>query len=70
MPRVKMVLELDFEVIQKTKASILNLAMSLSEGEREPLSVVMNILDSIQDQCVDHPDNKYTNKQVYGLFGS
>ena len=66
MARVKMVLELDFEVIQKTKASILNLAMSLSEGEREPLSVVMNILDSIQDQCVDHPDNKFTHKQVYG----
>ena len=66
MPRVKMVLELDFEVIQKTKASILNLAMSLSEGEREPLSVVMNILDSIQDQSLDHPDNKFTHKQVYG----
>jgi intracellular sulfur oxidation DsrE/DsrF family protein len=66
MPRVKMVLELDFEVIQKTKAMILNLAMSLSEGEREPLSVVMNILDSIQDQSLDHPDNKFTHKQVYG----
>jgi intracellular sulfur oxidation DsrE/DsrF family protein len=66
MPRVKMVLELDFEVIQKTKAMILNLAMSLSEGEREPLSVVMNILDSIQDQSLDHPDNKFTHKQIYG----
>ena len=66
MSKVKMVLELDFEVIQKTKASILNLAMSLSEGEREPLSVVMNILDSIQDQALDHPDNKFTHKQIYG----
>jgi hypothetical protein len=66
MPRVKMVLELDFEVIQKTKASILNLAMSLSEGEREPLSVVMNILDSIQDQAIDNTGNNYTVKQVYG----
>lgn len=61
-----MVLELDFEVIQKTKASILNLAMSLSEGEREPLSVVMNILDSIQDQAIDNTGNNYTVKQVYG----
>jgi hypothetical protein len=66
MARVKMVLELDFEVIQKTKASILNLAMSLSEGEREPLSVVMNILDSIQDQAIDNTGNNYTVKQVYG----
>ena len=66
MPKVKMVLELDFDVIQKTKVSILNLAMGLSEGEREPLSVVIDILDSIQDQCVDHPDNKFTHKQVYG----
>jgi hypothetical protein len=66
MPRVKMVLELDFEVIQKTKASILNLAMSLSEGERVPLSVVMNILDSIQDQAIDNTGNNYTVKQVYG----
>ena len=66
MARVKMVLELDFDVIQKTKASILNLAMSLSEGEREPLSVVMNILDSIQDQAIDNTGNNYTVKQVYG----
>ena len=67
MARVKMVLELDFEVIQKTKASILNLAMSLSEGEREPLSVVMNILDSIQDQAIDNPQNNFNKKQVYGV---
>lgn len=67
MPRVKMVLELDFEVIQKTKASILNLAMSLSEGEREPLSVVMNILDSIQDQALDNPQNNFSQKQVFGV---
>jgi hypothetical protein len=67
MARVKMVLELDFEVIQKTKASILNLAMSLSEGEREPLSVVMNILDSIQDQALDNPQNNFSQKQVFGV---
>lgn len=67
MPKVKMVLELDFEVIQKTKASILNLAMSLSEGEREPLSVVMNILDSIQDQALDNPQNNFSQKQVFGV---
>ena len=67
MPKVKTVLELDFDVIQKTKVSILNLAMGLSEGEREPLSVVMNILDSIQDQALDNPQNNFSQKQVFGV---
>lgn len=67
MAKVKMVLDIDFDELQKTKMSILKLALGLNEGEREPLSIVMNILDSIQDQAVDNPQNNFTQKQVFGV---
>ena len=64
MSKVKMVLDLDFDKLQCVKSEILNL--HLNEEDKKPLDFVVNLIDMIQDQSVDHPDNKFTHKQVYG----
>ena len=76
MAKVKMVLDLDFDKLQDIKAKILSLALRIDLGshlypeERESIDSTVKLIDMIQDQSVDHPDNKFTQKQVYGFFGS
>ena len=76
MPKVKMVLDLDFDKLQNIKTRILNLALRIELSshlypeEIESIDSTVKLIDMIQDQCVDHPDNKYTKKQVYGFLGS
>jgi hypothetical protein len=62
--------------LQDIKTRILNLALRvelrshLYPEEIESIDSTVKLIDMIQDQSVDHPDNKYTKKQVYGFFGS
>ena len=72
MPKVKMVLDLDFDKLQDIKAKILSLALRIDLGshlsteERESIDFAVKLIDMIQDQAIDNTGNNYTVKQVYG----
>ena len=72
MSKVKMILDLDFNKLQDIKAKILRLALRIELGshlypeEGEAIDSTVKLIDMIQDQSVDHPDNKFTHKQVHG----
>jgi hypothetical protein len=72
MPRVKMILDLDFNKLQDIKAKILSLALRIDLGshlsteERESIDSTVKLIDMIQDQAIDNTGNNYTVKQVYG----
>ena len=72
MPKVKMLLDLDFNKLQDIKAKILSLALRIDLGshlsteEREAIDSTVKLIDMIQDQAIDNTGNNYTVKQVYG----
>ena len=72
MPKVKMVLDLDFDKLQDIKAKILRLALRIELGshlypeEGEAIDSTVKLIDMIQDQAIDNTGNNYTVKQVYG----
>jgi hypothetical protein len=73
MPKVKMILDLDFNKLQDIKAKILSLALRIDLGshlsteERESIDSTVKLIDMIQDQAIDNPQNNFSKKQVLGV---
>lgn len=61
MKRVKLVLNLNFELLRNQKEFLVEI---LCEDERA--ESVIGLIEAIQEQCFDNPDNKYTEKDVLG----
>lgn len=66
MPKVKMLLDLDLDEVQKIKADLLLIALDLPYTEKEIITKTVALIEKVQDQSVDNPENKFTHKQVYG----
>lgn len=66
MAKVKMFLDLDFDEVQKIKADLLLIALDLPYTEKEIITKTIALIEKVQDQSVDNPENKFTHKQVYG----
>lgn len=66
MAKVKMFLDLDFDEVQKIKADLLLIALDLPYTEKEIITKTVALIEKVQDQSVDNPENKFTHKQVYG----
>jgi hypothetical protein len=73
MPKVKMILDLDFNKLQDIKAKILSLALRIDLGshlsteERESIDSTVKLINMIQDQAIDNPQNNFSKKQVLGV---
>jgi len=67
MPKVKMMLEIDFVQLQKMKTDVLLISSGLTNTEKEILSSVVSLIEKLQDQAIDNPQNNFTSKQVLGV---
>ncbi|NBQ17661.1 hypothetical protein EBU24_05060 [bacterium] len=67
MSKVKMMLELDFVELQKLKTDVLFISSSLTNTQKEILSSVVSLIEKVQDQAIDNPQNNFTSKQVLGV---
>lgn len=67
MSKVKMMLELDFVELQKLKTDVLFISSSLTNAQKEILSSVVSLIEKVQDQAIDNPQNNFTSKQVLGV---